>query len=141
MHRYINDFENLLGRIQETNRCSVVMAESGDEEEQQIQKFETLTPSGMQHVLLAVSTQPICQPPSPVSLKEDESMVINDCYDGSKEEYFGNEEDEEEDDLLTEDAAHNVMEAIWSEAEALVEAEARAEDDAWAELTTAIKVL
>ncbi len=138
MHSYIGDFENLLGRIQETSHCSPGMAELGDEE-QRIQKAETLTPSGMQHVSSAVSTQPIGQPPSPESSK-DGSMVINDCNDGSKGDDFGNEENEEEDDVLTEDAAHSVMEAIWTEAEALVEAEARAEDDAWAKLTTTIEV-
>ncbi len=137
MHGYIVDFEKLLERIQD-------MTESGNEEQRML-NIETLTSSGMQHVPSAtVSTQPIGQPSSPESPPKNDGNMVVLCNDsgGSKEDddEFEIEEEEEDDDGLTEDAAHFVMEAIWTEAEALVEAEAKAEDDAWAKLTKRIEV-
>ncbi len=137
MHGYIADFEKLLERIQD-------MAESGNKEQRML-NIETLTSPGMQHGPSAtVSTQPTGQPSSPESPLKDDGNVVDLCNDGGRskedDDEFEIEEEEDGDDGLTEDAAHFVMEAIWIEAEALVEAEAKAEDDAWAKLTKTIEV-
>ncbi len=136
MHGYITDFETLLERIQD-------MAESGNEEQQRMLNIETRLASseGMQHIPSATtySTQPIGQPPSsPESPLKDHGSGGNvlDLYNDGDDKF-----ETEEDGGLTEDAAHFVMEAIWTEAEALVEAEAKAEDDAWAKLTKTIEMV
>ncbi len=130
MHSYIGEFEDLLGRIQETNRPG--MEESVNDEDQKTEAL--VSHSGMQHIFLDVSAPQSLGQLSLESSKDENMVIISDCYDGMKE--YDDFRNEGEGEMLTEDVAHSVMEAIWTEAEALVEAEARAEDDAWAKLTT-----